>query len=414
MTPPSPSGAAERHDRSEPLAHRRLLLTLSAATFLIFFQAFMVAPLIPLLSEELGASVQRIGWVIPAYMLPYGAATLVYGVLSDRLGRRSLILASLAASVVLLAGTATAQSADQLLAWRAAAAVGASAVVPLSLTTVGALFPFEQRGRPLGWLFAAMAGGTAFGSSLGVLAEPLLGWRGLFLAVAVLSAGVLVILFPQRRALGERPARPTTSVAGLVAGYRALLGTARGRRTYGYVLVNSTFHSGVYTWLGLYFVQRYGLGEVGIALAILGYGIPGFLFGTSIGRAADRFGRGRILPIGLAVGAAGAAALLPSTTAVVGAVAVLVVSLGYDLTQPLFAGIVTNLGGRERAGQAMGLNVFLLFIGLGLGSVAFGFLLRVGFTSALLTFAAVELVLALLGVSLFRDERPAPPLSNGA
>lgn len=413
MTSASP-WTAQRRDRSEPLAHRRLLLTLSAATFLIFFQAFMVAPLIPLLSEELGASVQRIGWIIPAYMLPYGAATLVYGVLSDRRGRRSLILASLVASVVLLAGTATAQSSEQLLAWRVATAVGASAVVPLSLTTVGALFPFEQRGRPLGWLFAAMAGGTAFGSSLGVLAEPLLGWRGLFLAVAVLSAGVLVILFPQRRVLGERPARPTTSVAGLVAGYRALLGTTRGRRTYGYVLANSTFHSGVYTWLGLYFVERYGLGQVGIALAILGYGIPGFLFGTSIGRAADRFGRGRILPIGLAVGAAGAAALQPTTTAIVGAVAVLVVSLGYDLTQPLFAGIVTNLGGRERAGQAMGLNVFLLFSGLGLGSVAFGALLRVGFTAALLAFAAVELGLALLAVRLFRDERPAPPAAKGA
>lgn len=390
-----------------PLPHRQLLLTLSTATFLIFFQAFMVAPLIPLLAEELGASVQRIGWIIPAYMLPYGAATLVYGPLSDRFGRRPLILASLAAMVVLSAGTATAQSAGQLLAWRVATAVGASAVVPLSLTTVGVLFPFEQRGRPLGWLFAAMAGGTAFGSSLGVLAEPLVGWRGLFLGVAILSAAALAVLVAQRRQLGARPAPPMSSLAGLVAGYRTLLSTARGRRTYGYVLANSTFHSGVYTWFGLYFVQRYGLGQVGIALAILGYGIPGFLFGTSIGRAADRLGRGRILPIGLAVGAAGAAILLPTTTVLVGAVGVLVVSLGYDLTQPLFAGIVTSLGGRERAGQAMGLNVFLLFTGLGLGSILFGALLRIGFTAALLAFAVGELLLAVLGVTLFRAERPA-------
>jgi hypothetical protein len=42
-------------------------------------------------------------------------------------------------------------------------------------------------------------------------------------------------------------------------------------------------------------------------------------------------------------------------------------SLGYDVTQPLFAGIVTSLGG-NRPGQAMGVNVFALFVGFGLGS----------------------------------------------
>jgi hypothetical protein len=152
------TSAAQAPLRSGLLAHRRLLWTVSTATFLVFFQAFMVAPLIPRLAEDLGASPQRVGLAIPAYMLPYGAATLVYGLLSDRVGRRPLMLGSLAALVVLAAATATAQSADQLLAWRLATGLGASAVVPLSLTLVGALFPFEQRGRRLGWLFAAMAG----------------------------------------------------------------------------------------------------------------------------------------------------------------------------------------------------------------------------------------------------------------
>lgn len=40
-------------------------------------------------------------------------------------------------------------------------------MVPLALVLVGKLFPYEQRGRPLGWLFGAMAGGMAFGAPLG-------------------------------------------------------------------------------------------------------------------------------------------------------------------------------------------------------------------------------------------------------
>src|SRR5260370_17764023 len=77
----------------------------------------------------------------------------------------------------------------------------------------------------------------------------------------------------------------------VLAGYRRLLASVRGLRTYAYVLVNAIFHSGVFTWLGLYFARRYGLGEAGIGLAILGYGIPGLLLGPAIGRAPDRWGR---------------------------------------------------------------------------------------------------------------------------
>ena len=84
----------------------------------------------------------------------------------------------------------------------------------------------------------------------------------------------------------------------------------------------------------------------------------------------------------------------------------MVLSLGYDMTQPLFAGIVTSLGGK-RAGQAMGLNVFMLFIGFGLGSLIFGELLRYSFAAALGVFAVVEMTLALLSLALFRSEVPS-------
>ena len=83
-----------------------------------------------------------------------------------------------------------------------------------------------------------------------------------------------------------------------------------------------------------------------------------------------------------------------------------VLSLGYDMTQPLLAGIVTALGG-QRPGQAMGLNVCLLFTGFGLGSLLFGGLLRFGFGTTLALFAAAELALAAGAVRLFRSETPS-------
>lgn len=93
---------------------------------------------------------------------------------------------------------------------------------------------------------------------------------------------------------------------------------------------------------------------------------------------------------------------------VAAALAVTGLSVGYDLTQPLFAGIVTDLGG-PRAGQAMGLNVFTLFVGFGLGSLLFGAALALEHSRALALFASSQLVLAALAVPLFTSERRAPP-----
>ena len=378
---------------------------LAAATFIIFFQAYMVAPIIPALSNTFVTSVEKVGLIVPAYLIPYGIATLVYGLLADRLGIHRVMFASLAAFAVLTALTATAASIEQIAVWRVLTGLGASGVVPLGLALVGRLFPYEQRGRPLGWMFGAMAGGMAFGSPLGAILVPFVGWQGLFLMVGAAGAGLLFLFLPYRRIIAAAIVPVTGTLGDLFRGYQSLLGTPRGQRTYGYVLVNSIFHSGVFTWLGVYFERRYGLGPVGIGLALLGYGVPGFLFGPLIGRAADRWGRATLLPVGLGLSTLAAALLILGFPVILAPVVAMVLSLGYDMTQPLFAGIVTSLGG-QRPGQAMGLNVFMLFVGFGLGSLIFGEVLRFGFGAALGLFMAVELIAALLSLRLFRSEVP--------
>jgi predicted MFS family arabinose efflux permease len=391
------------HSDELELRRERLLRILSGATFLIFFQAYMIAPMLPKLAGVFGVSVQMIALTVPAYLIPYGISTLFYGLLSDRNGRRRIILASLFAFALLTGLTATSRSASQLIAWRLLTGIGASGVVPLALALIGVLFPYEKRGRPLGWLFGAMAGGMAFGSTFGVLLEPLLSWRGLFIAVSAFGLVALVLMWPYAGMLGEAPPVTTIRMRDVLAGFKALLADARGARTYVYVFLNSIFHSGVFTWLGVYLSRRYGLGEVGIGLALLGYGVPGFLLGPAIGSAADRWGRRWLVPAGLALAALAAGALILELPLVAAALAFTVLSLGYDMTQPLFAGIVTSLN-PKRAGQAMGLNVFALFTGFGIGSYLFGEALRWGFSSALAVFASVQVAAALAAILFFRSE----------
>ena len=126
----------------------RLIRLLATATFLVFFQAYMVAPLIPRLAAVLGAPIASTGLVVPAYLIPYGLATLAYGPLADRFGRGRLMLGSLAALLVLVPLAATAQSVRALLYWRIATGLGASGLVPLGLALIGALYPYEARAGP--------------------------------------------------------------------------------------------------------------------------------------------------------------------------------------------------------------------------------------------------------------------------
>jgi hypothetical protein len=86
-------------------------------------------------------------------------------------------------------------------------------------------------------------------------------------------------------------------------------------------------------------------------------------------------------------------------------IAIVALSLGYDMTQPPLGGIVTDLPGNR--GQAMGLNVFTLFTGFGLGSLTFQALLPAGFPVALTVFGVAALAAAILAIPLFRTELPA-------
>ena len=63
------------------------LWTMAAIVFLVFYSNYMVAPLIPALARAFGVHSHDLKWLIPGFSMMYGAATLPYGILSDRFGR---------------------------------------------------------------------------------------------------------------------------------------------------------------------------------------------------------------------------------------------------------------------------------------------------------------------------------------
>nr|HEX4313634.1 MFS transporter [Kofleriaceae bacterium] len=393
---PAPTGSASERER--------LLPVLVAQIFLIFFQGFTVAPLVPRFAALFGTSVADASALIPAYMVPYGLVCLIVGPLADRVGRAGLLRALMFGGIVVPALTATASSLDGLIAWRVTAGVLLGGIAPVGLALIAELFPYAERGRPVGWMFGAIAGGMAAGASAGPLLEPIVGWQGLFaitsglaLAAFVWGWGPMTALV--RRAAGQPQVRRSGGgIAGTLATYARLVASRRGRTAYGFVLLNGAFHGGVFAWLGVYFVERYDLSSHGVGLAMLGYGIPGFLFGPVIGRLADRRGRRGLVRGGLLLASLCALGLAAPLPAVVATALVTLLSVGFDFTHPLFAGVVTTLD-PEHTAQAMAINTFAVFVGNGLGSVVFGIAYaQLGLAGALVAFAGAQL--ALTAISL--------------
>ncbi|MHB8206395.1 MFS transporter [Mucilaginibacter sp.] len=376
---------------------------LSLATFLICFQGFMVAPLLPHLSVIFHVSVRHTSFIEPSYLLGYGSVTLVYASLSDRYGRFPIILFSLCCFIALTFFTSLVQSADQMILLRLLTGLGAGGIAPTTIGWIGDQFHYEKRGHALGIFFGCMAGGTAFGSCAGALLEPIIGWRGLFILVAALGFIVLMLILYYQRYFRLKKEGAKENFNALFHTIREILSVSRSWRTYLYVMFNGMFHSGVFTWLGYLFFKSFHLGETGVGLALLGYGIPGFLLGPIIGKMADRYGRNKIIPIGLLFGGVSAVSLGLSLPLVASNLLVATLSLGFDMTHPLFAAITTTFSSKR--GASTGLFAFFLFMGYGLGSLLFSLIVKSGLNQTFILFGSASLLASLLSVWAFRNEK---------
>ncbi len=396
------SEAAPRESAAEPTSGRALQLGLLAtAVFLVFFQAQTVAPLIPVLAAEFAAPASLVGLLVPAYALPYGVMALVYGPLSDRFGRRRIVSLCIGAVALGALGTALAPTLGVLLVVRVLTGLSGGGVVPVSLAYVADRYTYRERGRAIGVIFGALALGQGVGYSVGPALEPWLGWRAIFVGLAVVGAAVLALLLVSP-APPSAPA-PTPESAGPATGYRDVLRLARARWVYGFIVLGGLCSSGIASWFGVYVHERFGLGSLAIGGAYLAYGLLG---GVSplVGALADRVGRGRLIPGGLAAMALGALTIALQGPLALTLVGLGAVSLGLQLTYPLLAGLASEFAPQAR-GRALGLNTFSMFMGVGGGSLLVGALLPLGYGAAFGAVALLAGVGALAALRRLRSER---------
>src|SRR6266700_2701334 len=144
-----------------------------ALTIFIDFAGFgIVLPLLPFWAERLGAGAVRVGLILTIYALAQFIFTPVLGTLSDRYGRRPVILASLLIEALSLALSALAGSLAILLVARFIGGLGASNIGSAQ-AVVADVTPVERRARGMGLIGAAIGLGFVVGPAMGGLLAPL-------------------------------------------------------------------------------------------------------------------------------------------------------------------------------------------------------------------------------------------------
>lgn len=381
-------------------------LAMAGIAFLVFFSNAMLPPLLPHLAEEFHATPMQLQWVVPVHSAVYGAATLAYGIVSDRFGRTPVLKRLLALACCAMLVLSLAASAEQLVVLRALSGAATGGIVTITLSIIGDRYPYAIQGRPMGQIFAAIVAGMGLGASLGPLASALIGWRNV---LRLLALGFLFAARWVHQCYTMRPhLQPRCETLRLALDeYRCILKTTRGTRTLALILFNGFFHGGVFAWLGVFLSEHFRLTQTGIGIMLLGYGLPDLLIGRRIGGWADQFGRRYVVPTGFLVAGCGAVLFALANSRAIAAIAAVPLSLGFAATHPLMSSITTSLNPKHR-GQITGMAGFVNFFGMAIGAVTFHQLLPLGFQATFLIFATVQLIAALAAAIGFSHEFPVP------
>jgi DHA1 family bicyclomycin/chloramphenicol resistance-like MFS transporter len=356
----------------------------------------MYLPSLPVIARLFDASPAAVQLTLSAFLLGFAIGQIIYGPISDRYGRKPVLLAAIGLFTLASLACALAPTIETLIAARTLQALGGSGAVVLTRAVVRDLYSGARAARELSTMAAIMALAPIVAPLAGGVLQTTFGWRATFLilvALGLIAAVVVWRMLPET--LRERVPEPVTPMEMLRVYGR--IAAHRGFRAHLAILTFS--FSGLFAWVsGSSFVLQniYGLTPFYFGLAF-GLACVGYLIGTSAAAVlVRRIGidrtigiGGAILALGGVVAMASVAFASASAVALVIGIAIYLAGVGFALPQSI-AGALSPFP--ERAGAASSLMGFVqqtsaallgVLVGQLLGSSAWPVALAIALMGAL-------------------------------
>jgi MFS transporter, DHA1 family, multidrug resistance protein len=339
-----------------------LTLLLAMLTALGPVSMDMYLPSLPDIAHVLNAPTARTQLTVSSYLIGFAVGQVIYGPLSDRYGRRPVLLAAVALYLTSTLACAAAQSVELLIAARLLQGISGSGSIVLARAIVRDIYSGVQAARELSLMGSISAFAPIVAPMIGGVLQTAFGWRASFICMCV---GAIVTMLVAARLLPEtlrRRSGQPVSLFSMVRGYGAVL-QHRGFLVYLGILTIS--YAGLFAWISgasVVLQSVYGLSATAFGFTFA-LGAAGYMVGAMIAtRLVVRLGLDRTISVGVVVLAGGGLALaavvatgIPGVWLVV-AMAVYLAGLGLAMPQAM-AGALTPFP--DRAGTAASLMGFV-------------------------------------------------------
>ena len=367
-------------------------------------------PSLPELGRVFGASVPQVQLTLSGYLLCFAIGQIVFGPISDHVGRKPVLLAALSLYVAVCLSCLFATSIEMLIALRCLQALGVAGAPVLARAIVRDLYQGVRAGRELARMGSITALAPVVAPSLGGILQSTFGWRASFLGMAALGLCAIILVVRLLPETMKQPPKHPMSLLSIIRGYGIFL---RHRTFRIYLAIVSASYGGLFAWIsGSSFVLQdlYGLSPLLFGLvfaaATLGYGLGTLL----AARLVVRIGIDRTIVCGgvaLAVGglAMAAAIALGATSPAALAVPMALYLCGLGLAMPQsMAGALMPFP--ERAGAASSLLGFLQQATASAIGIVVGQMLG----SSALPLAAIVAAMGVLALALALFRRSMGPV----
>lgn len=383
MTEPKYSPEAARSNSSDThAAHvnpqgrdRLIIFALWLLVFSASSQLMVVSPMLPQIGRELNVPPEWQGALVSAYALMVGVFALIIGPISDKYGRRRVLLVGTGLMTLALALHAVATTATMFFVVRLLAGSAGGVLTGSAVSYVGDYFPYNRRGWANGWVMSSTALGQIAGVPLGtLLAAEFNSFRVPFMMFAVTMAIAFLLVLRYVPQPNVERATAKLTVAEALRKYWRLL--HRGEVVAGagsFVLMYLSFAFFV-VFLPTWLTTEFGATQRQIASVFLVGGIANVVTGPLAGKLSDRIGR-KSLVIGASLGFAVVTVLLTVITTsfwIIYPVFFVMMILVAARMAP-FQALVSSLATGAERGSLMSLAVSIGNLGSAAGSVFAGF-----------------------------------------
>ncbi|HDR3649578.1 TPA: MFS transporter [Bacillus anthracis] len=375
---------------------KSMIRILAIVAFFVGLDSLLVAPLLPVITETISIPGGSGGLLITIYALCYGITAPVFGTMSDRVGRKRMIIIGFAIFSISTFCTGLAKSFEILLLFRGLTGLSGAMIMPSIFALVGDKVTYESRGKAMGTIMGAMVGSTVIGVPIGAFLSEVGNWQWTFYSIGLLTLFLAILV---NHILENEKTRNDVHVS-IVKTLAASLKMALVNISVLFALLATFLWTiglhGMFSYIGVYYENNFGIsvGKIGIVIFLAGVGsVAGNILG---GKLADKIGKKSVIVIASIVSSISVMLFSLSTENLVIAIIVHIIwSLFIGFGQASLTALISELKPAVR-GTVMALNSSAMYIGMTIASGVASLAISNGFPfSSLGTMCAIASLLVL-------------------